>query len=520
MIHRPHEPMAMNKTILQDDHQLPSYPSALLNPYHRYSHQAPHAPVFTPNGVLTTTPYKTVAKDYGMEYARLNKPINTIVTEHMTATKRNRQQMVFKDIPPKDNIIRDTPTADIEVNPDETRNLTKSDKNFLNTPDAVNMKYIIDPSEEMMTRNKQPFRYIGPEYNNMLPDYLQNQESNFRRKKDDKNKTREKFSNEYSRNEAYARMWMNHGNQNKLFSRFDSIDEDIKEGFNFTTEPKLLYPEKFGDKNIQQDIESYNKIKDPNRVKQTYEVYDAKTSTIKNKDMLEEIQTDADIQQATQQVNRNQTQIVNQNVNMIGNINASQQVNTNETFEGSTNYTTGVENYLSVLRSQATALLCFVKQNKDFQPWARYWDYLDENLHKQNKKMLLFQQLETSDADVAYVQNKGEKMRFRIRDSQRFVPISIYTYVLIHEMAHLANGEEWGHGPNFQMLMHLLEVAGYEIGILKVKDYPEQPYYSESIQILTKESIKHELYHGIETIINNGGHEKFYTDMMNKIMNS
>ena len=457
MINRPNEPVAMNKTIQQPDHQMSAYPSALLNPYNRYTHYSPHAPVFTPNGVLTTTPYKTVAKDYGMEFARLREPINTQVSDQLTQAKRSRQPIIFKDAQPKDYIIKDSPIEDIEVNPDETRTVTKGDKNFLNTPDAVELDYVINPSKEFTPRGKQLFRYVDAEFNNMLPDYLRNQkQNNERREKQTEKQTREKFTNNYSRNERYAELWQSHSRPN-IFNRFDSIDTD-KETF------------------AQNDNKLENK-----KITDRYEIYESQPEHIQNNDSLEEVD------------------------------------NTVETFQGATNYTTSVDNYMTILKSQATALICFVKQNKDFAPWAEYWNYLDANIHKQDRDNLLFQQLESSDADVAFVQNKGEKMKFRIRDKMRFVPISIYTYVLIHEMAHLANGHEWGHGEKFQMLMHLLEVAGFEIGILKVKDYPQDPYYSDGIQILTKESIKHELFHGIDTIIHAGGNQKFYNDMLGKI---
>ena len=473
--------IGMNKTILQDNNVLQSYPNAIYNPYKKYSIFSPEAPVFTPNGVLTTTQYKTVKKDYGSEYARIYEPINSLVTEQLTTSKRNRYPIPIYDTINDGYIISDKNNELTEVNPDETRFPVKSDKNMLVTPDAVELKYKIDPSTELIHKNKQPFKYIKQEYNNMLPNFLRNQESYNKncRTTNDKNNhqqetitKKETFDNSYqSRNQMYKDMWNydNRANDNKMLNKFDNVN--INEGFTLIEGPKFE--------------EYYNNSK---KLTDRYEKYYTNSDYIKNVDTLDDIDNDTN----------------NSSV---------------ETFVGSSNYSTSIDNYLSILLSQAVSILCFVKRNKDFEPWCKYWEFLDNNLHKQGGQ-ILFEQLNSSDADVAFVQNKGEKMKFRIRDNIKFVPISIYTYVLIHEMAHLANGEEWGHGPNFQMLMHLMELAGYEIGIVKVEKYPTEPYYSGSTPILTKDSIKSELFDAIDVIIKNNGNKKFYTDLRNKIANT
>lgn len=467
--------VAMNKTILQDNNTLPSYPNAIFNPYGKNSIYSPVAPVFTPNGVLTTTPYKTIQKDYGMDYTRLKEPINTIATGIISSNKRNRYPIPIYDTPDKNYVISDKNDEITEINPEETIFTTKSDKNMLLTPDAIEMKYKIDPSKELSSRKRQPFKYIKQEYNNMLPGFLRNREQNnnnninqqTNNNTQQNNKNKEQFNPVASRNQLYKQMWnYNIKDDNNMLNKFDKFYE----GFD-------------------NEIISTDNQQNEKKLTDKYEYYYTKTDYIQDNDLLEDINDD----------NNNITR--------------------NETFVGATNYTTSTDNYLSVLLSQATSILCFVKRNKDFAPWMKYWDYLDKNIHKQGGQ-ILFEQLDASDADVAYVQNKGEQMKFRIRDSSRFVPISIYTYVLIHEMAHLANGEEWGHGPNFQMLMHLMELAGYEIGILKVEKYPANPYYSGSTPILTKDSIKSELYDAIDVIISNNGNKKFYTDLKNKIANT
>lgn len=182
-----------------------------------------------------------------------------------------------------------------------------------------------------------------------------------------------------------------------------------------------------------------------------------------------------------------------------------------ETFN---NITTGRLLYKHVLQSYSIMLVNFLSNFEDFKPWIHYWRYLHKNLYKCN---CIFEILKPNDKDVAYVQNKGEKMRFRIQDKNRFVPISIYTYVLCHELAHLANEHEYGHGQNFQDLMHLIELAAYELGIIKPEKYPEDNYTSNDMVILSKSSIKQELIEGINLVVRKGANRKFYTDLANKI---
>ena len=175
------------------------------------------------------------------------------------------------------------------------------------------------------------------------------------------------------------------------------------------------------------------------------------------------------------------------------------------------NLSTALETYIITLQAQSKAIIEFVKHHSDFKPWAEYWNYLETNINKCNN---LFEILDKDASDVAYVQNKGSHMRFRVRDKNRFVPLSIYTYVLVHEMAHLANGKEWGHGPQFQKLMHLLEVAAFELNIIQPEKYPIYEYKSDNIPILTKNSIKQEIREGIDVLIAEGKNKRYYDNLM------
>ena len=95
-----------------------------------------------------------------------------------------------------------------------------------------------------------------------------------------------------------------------------------------------------------------------------------------------------------------------------------------ETFN---NITTGRLLYKHVLQSYSIMLVNFLSNFEDFKPWIHYWRYLHKNLYKCN---CIFEILKPNDKDVAYVQNKGEKMRFRIQDKNGFQVIEAYYFTL------------------------------------------------------------------------------------------
>ncbi len=520
------QPIAMNKTILQQN-VLPSYPAAQLNPYSYITTQleiTPQAPVFAPNGVLTTTPYKTIKKDYYNEYARIKEPINIMVNKQLTATKQQRQPIpkYESETKNKTSIINNKNVSEItEVNTIEAETLTNSAPNYLKTNKAVNLNYKIDPSTELATRNKNRFNYISKEFDNMLPIYMKNNKTcnkpQFKKRSvyDDQPSELEHFTTNkpFNKHNRFNNEFLN----NIQSTKYEHINclYDTSGGVSNIQHAKEYFMNKFDNKESEYD---YNKEsfcsscsgggnKDENKqatitnkpLNEIYEFYDNEPTKITIKNDLEEL----DIYKTEQ--------------------------NKIETFTGATNYTTATSNYLSSLASQAMMLLYFVKNNEDFKPWCQYWNSLQYNLLKASNNgnsegvklnnAIIFQMLEQSDSDVAYVQNKGEQMKFRIRDTYKFVPLHIYTYVLTHEMAHLANGKEWGHGQTFQMLMHLLEVAGFLTNIIKLEAYPIDPYYSGGTPILTKQSIKEELYDGINYLIKYGGNKKYYNDLLNIISN-
>lgn len=173
--------------------------------------------------------------------------------------------------------------------------------------------------------------------------------------------------------------------------------------------------------------------------------------------------------------------------------------------------------YLRTLESYAISICHYVRKHPDFKYWNEYWRAFERNL---NKNGLDFNRLEESDADVAYSISKGETLSFRIRDHKNYIPLSVYTYVLCHECAHIADYKEIGHTELFKELMHLLEMAAYLLGYIKLDRYPAFGQYKSNNQpILSKDSIKAELLDAAYNLYNKS-HNDFWSKVHNRIRRS
>lgn len=155
--------------------------------------------------------------------------------------------------------------------------------------------------------------------------------------------------------------------------------------------------------------------------------------------------------------------------------------------------------YIQSLESRILAVIHYVMNNDTYSKWKQNWAALDKTLKKND---FCFSRLVGSDADVAYTVNKGESTRFRIRDKDmRYVPLNIYQYVLLHECAHIANFNKWGHGKEFQCLLSLLCLASYELGFINLRRMQKSVYLSNGQPILCQRDMKNEILHGINEVV-------------------
>ena len=153
--------------------------------------------------------------------------------------------------------------------------------------------------------------------------------------------------------------------------------------------------------------------------------------------------------------------------------------------------------YLQNLRARAKALVQYLLSNDNYKTWRNNWVLLERNL---NKHIYYFEQLKESDEDIAHVINKGDQIRFRIRDnSGLYIPINIYQYVMCHELAHMATNETQ-HTATFWKLLYIMSFAMFEMGFYDFHKIRKNTGYfnSNGQPILSLESIKKDINRGIE----------------------
>ena len=170
--------------------------------------------------------------------------------------------------------------------------------------------------------------------------------------------------------------------------------------------------------------------------------------------------------------------------------------------------------YIQALKTRASAVCRFLNDHVSYRKWASNWRLLDRNL-KRNK--LLFERLEDTDADIAYVINKGDQVKFRIRDEKRYVPLNIYQYVLYHEMAHMST-TELQHTPKFHELLNIISLAAFELGFIDLSRTTKEFYMTNGQPILCRASMKEEIMDGCDWLIQANPHSELYYNSIKNVV--
>ena len=157
------------------------------------------------------------------------------------------------------------------------------------------------------------------------------------------------------------------------------------------------------------------------------------------------------------------------------------------------------ELYKQILRTSAKTVCDFLLNFKPYKPWMKHWKILEANLKKTN---LNISKLPNTDKEIAYTLDKGEVIKFRWEDNNRYIPKDVYMYVLLHELTHESFPPSFqGHGDPFPQMLCLLCVAATEIGILDIQNIPKNIFMSNGRPITSRESIKTEIMFGIDMLI-------------------
>ena len=170
--------------------------------------------------------------------------------------------------------------------------------------------------------------------------------------------------------------------------------------------------------------------------------------------------------------------------------------------------------YLEALKIRALAVCKFLNDNVSYRKWSSNWKLLEKNLKRNG---FLFERLDDTDADIAYVINKGDKVRFRIRDEKRYVPLNIYQYVLYHEMAHMST-TELQHTPKFHELLNIISLAGFELGFIDLSRTTKEFYMTNNQPILCRASLKEEIMDGCNWLRKANPHSDLYYNSIKNVV--
>jgi hypothetical protein len=169
--------------------------------------------------------------------------------------------------------------------------------------------------------------------------------------------------------------------------------------------------------------------------------------------------------------------------------------------------------YLNALKGRASGIVMYLTSNKNYSAWSFNWKMLSKNL---NKSSYLFQALNESDADIAFVVDKGDEIKFKLYSDNKYASLGMYQYVLYHEMAHMAN-PEIGHGQKFRELLSLICVAAFEMGFLQFEKIRDD-YKMQGTQLTNKRSMLEELEEGISLLRKENLNKlSFYDKLLDKV---
>lgn len=217
-----------------------------------------------------------------------------------------------------------------------------------------------------------------------------------------------------------------------------------------------------------------------------------------------------------QNLNNNKETFVDKAKNLYSNYIITNSISYNrETFNNSTLKDTDIL-YREMIRSYAKAISFYLNNNPKYRHWKKNWQILENNL---NKTDLLVERLDENDEDIAYTENKGEVIRFRWRDSNKYIPKNVFLYVLLHELTHQIFPPSFqGHGHPFPDMLCIISVAALELNLFDLSKIPAQTIYTNGQPIGSRESLKEELYRGIELLQEkNKGSDQYYKSLLEYI---
>ena len=121
---------------------------------------------------------------------------------------------------------------------------------------------------------------------------------------------------------------------------------------------------------------------------------------------------------------------------------------------------------LSNLKRRMIKTTEYLYKNKD-TIYIENKDYI-ENLYNKVKKGIIISENSSETSYTSYSVNKGEELVFCLRsrkkgNKNKFHDLNLLTYVLLHEMAHIAC-PEYGHTPLYNSIFGFITTVAIQIG--------------------------------------------------------
>ena len=190
---------------------------------------------------------------------------------------------------------------------------------------------------------------------------------------------------------------------------------------------------------------------------------------------------------------------------------------TKETFNPRTLNDTDIL-YKEMIRSYSKAISFYLNNNPKYAKWKKNWEILEKNLNKTN---LLVERLDNNHEDIAYTENKGEVIRFRWRDNDKYLSKNVFMYVVLHELTHQVFPNTFkGHDEPFPSMLCILCVAGLELDLYDLSKIPHSMIYTNGQPIGSKKSLKEELNLGIDLLKEQNPESETYYENLRQYVNS
>lgn len=135
-------------------------------------------------------------------------------------------------------------------------------------------------------------------------------------------------------------------------------------------------------------------------------------------------------------------------------------------------------NMLAKIRNYILELSDYLEKNKENKKYNEYKEYI-EILYKKAPDIILIESTEDSEY-TSYSVNKGEQIIFCLRSKNsenmnKLHALNLITYVVLHEISHVACPIYDNHGPLFRKIFGFLTTEAIELGIYERINFNDEP---------------------------------------------